>query len=67
MSQYIDELHVTEDGGVIKKMIVKGEENTAPTKGQEVLVHYKGCLEDGSVFDTSYDRGEPLKVVIGIG
>jgi len=32
-----------------------------------VLVNYEGRLEDGTIFDTSYDRGEPLKVAIGTG
>ena len=32
--------------------------------GDSVEVHYKGTLEDGSVFDTSEGR-EPLKVVLG--
>lgn len=30
-------------------------------------VHYEGRLEDGTVFDSSYDKGEPLRVIIGIG
>lgn len=33
--------------------------------GDTVHIHYKGTLEDGSVFDTSYDRGVPLKFKLG--
>jgi FKBP-type peptidyl-prolyl cis-trans isomerase len=40
-------------------MISSGEDLMAE-KGQEVHVHYEGRLEDGSVFDSSYDRGDPL-------
>ena len=34
--------------------------------GQTVRVHYKGTLDDGSQFDSSYDRGEPLEFTLGI-
>ena len=30
-----------------------------PRKGDEVKVHYEGKLEDGTVFDSSYERGQP--------
>lgn len=32
----------------------------APKDSDTVVVNYKGTLIDGSVFDNSYDRGEPL-------
>ena len=37
----------------------------APVYGQSVIVHYEGTLMDGTVFDSSYDRGEPSEFVIG--
>lgn len=33
-------------------------------KGNKVKVHYKGYLEDGTVFDSSYD-GDPLEFTVG--
>ncbi|KAI5948881.1 FPR2 [Candida theae] len=34
-------------------------------KGDAISVHYKGTLEDGTKFDSSWDRGTPLPFVIG--
>jgi len=39
----------------------------SPTQGQNVSVHYKGSLLDGTVFDSSYKRNEPIGFAIGVG
>jgi len=39
----------------------------AAVSGKKVAVHYKGMLADGTVFDNSYDRGQPIEFVLGQG
>jgi peptidylprolyl isomerase len=36
-------------------------------KGALLIVQYEGFLEDGTKFDSSYDRGRPFQCVIGTG
>ena len=35
--------------------------------GRTVSVHYRGTLDDGTPFDASYDRGEPITFPLGQG
>jgi FKBP-type peptidyl-prolyl cis-trans isomerase FkpA len=39
----------------------------SPKSGQMVTVHYTGTLENGTKFDSSVDRGQPLVFPIGVG
>lgn len=36
-------------------------------KGALITTHYTGTLEDGAVFDSSFQRGKPFQCVIGTG
>ena len=36
-------------------------------QGNTVSVHYRGTLANGEMFDSSYDRGEPIQFKIGEG
>ena len=36
-------------------------------KGKKISVHYKGQLADGTVFDSSYQRKQPIDFTVGIG
>lgn len=55
----------TETGLYYLKMNDGNGEN--PQVGTEVKVHYTGRLLDGTVFDSSIDRNEPLKFDLGVG
>ncbi len=35
--------------------------------GDYIVIHYKGTLENGTKFDSSYDRDKPFKTRIGVG
>ncbi len=54
----------TTDSGLQYKVITKGD-GAKPTADDTVKVHYKGTLIDGTVFDSSYDRGEPAVFPVG--
>jgi FKBP-type peptidyl-prolyl cis-trans isomerase FkpA len=47
----------TESGIVIQEL--EAGNGQSPTVTDTVRVHYHGTLQDGSVFDSSVDRGEP--------
>lgn len=47
--------------------VEEGEGKEEAEAGDEVSVHYTGTLKDGTKFDSSYDRGEPITFVLGIG
>lgn len=47
---------------VVKKGDPKG---VSPTLADEVTVHYEGSLISGKVFDSSYERGEPISFELG--
>ena len=47
--------------------ITKKGEGEHPPKGANVSVHYKGTLVDGTVFDSSYKRDQPIEFSVGVG
>ncbi|MCH1930820.1 FKBP-type peptidyl-prolyl cis-trans isomerase [Shewanella acanthi] len=46
--------------------LVVGEGKEA-VKGALITTQYRGFLQDGTQFDSSYDRGQPFQCVIGTG
>ncbi len=54
------------ESGLRYKIINKGSGAKAE-KGQNVSVHYKGSLLDGTEFDSSYKRNSPIDFPLGMG
>jgi peptidylprolyl isomerase len=57
---------VTTDSGLQYIEIIEGD-GPAPQAGEIVAVHYRGTLEDGTEFDSSYSRGQPFTFALGQG
>ena len=47
--------------------IKEGDGKTFPKKYSLVFVHYNGYLLNGTKFDSSYDRKQPLRFTLGVG
>lgn len=55
----------TETASGLQYKIIKEGTGAQPTAADEVTVHYTGRLMDGTVFDSSVDRGEPATFPLG--
>lgn len=49
----------------LKYIMVQEGIGAYPVKGNTVKVHYTGYFKDGSIFDSSVSRGEPLEFKLG--
>jgi len=57
----------TTDSGLMYEVIAKGSGDGKPSPGDTVSAHYTGMFLDGSKFDSSVDRGEPIRFPVGTG
>jgi peptidylprolyl isomerase len=57
---------ITTDSGLQYRDIEVGTGDT-PSSGSTVVVQYVGRLQDGTVFDSSYERNQPFSFVLGVG
>lgn len=51
----------------LQYIILKNGNGDFPKPGQTVSVHYTGTLTNGSKFDSSVDRGQPISFTLGKG
>lgn len=60
-----DSMETTETGlRILEREEGDGRE---AAEGDTVAVHYVGCLTDGTRFDASYERNEPIEFPLGAG
>lgn len=52
------------ESGVQYEILNEGS-GAIPSKASKVKAHYHGMLLDGTVFDSSVDRGQPLSISVG--
>ena len=63
-AQYLED-NAKKEGEVVLEsglqyLVIESGDGATPTKRNSVKTHYAGRLIDGTPFDSSYDRGEPL-------
>ena len=54
-------------GNVFVQDLLVPEEGLSAANGDLVTIHYVGRLADGTVFDSSYERGVPIAFRLGAG
>lgn len=59
------DLQTTESG--LRYTDLQVGDGSSPEKGDTVIVQYTGRLEDGTVFDSSYQRSQPFSFTLGVG
>lgn len=63
--QLASEIKTTESG--LKYIIHEEGSGDLPAPGNNVSVHYYGSLTNGTMFDNSFSRGEPISFPLGMG
>jgi peptidylprolyl isomerase len=65
MKELLAKARTTPSG--LKYVVNRAGAGPTPQAGNTITVHYTGSLEDGTVFDSSVKRGQPLDFKIGVG
>jgi peptidylprolyl isomerase len=58
---------ITTPSGLKYVVVEEGTGEATPEKGTTVTAHYTGKLIDGTKFDSSYDRNDPIRFPVGSG
>jgi len=54
-------------GELVKKTTLQGDCSVKAKAGDQIKVHYVGKLLDGTEFDSSLTRGQPIAIKLGAG
>lgn len=54
-------------GSGLRYKVMEQGKGKQPSRGDRVSVHYKGALLDGTVFDSSFERKQPIEFLLGEG
>jgi peptidyl-prolyl cis-trans isomerase A (cyclophilin A) len=65
LNQLAQGFEKTESG--LRYQIIQSGNGVKAQKNTTVSVHYKGQLSDGTVFDSSYKRNQPIDFTLGVG
>ena len=63
----VDDADYMETESGLKYYDIEEGDGASPETGDLVSVHYTGWLEDGTIFDSSVERGTPFQFVLGTG
>ncbi len=61
------EARATTTASGLKYVVEREGSGPKPQRGTTVRAHYTGRLTDGTQFDSSRDRGQPLQFTVGVG
>lgn len=64
MTNKAEEGVVVTESGLQYKLLQKGTGHVRPTVNDRVTVHYDGMFIDGTVFDSSVERGKPISFAL---
>lgn len=59
-----DSTAVRELEGGVRMYVLEEGKGMVPNLMHHVLIHYHGTLEDGTVFDSSYEKGQPADFLL---